>query len=365
VLVGVNDYSKVRDFRLGNLGSAAGSAETVRDLLARQKGRLYREVHLTLLLDQAATPDAILKSLGDAAKRVRPDDRLVLFLSGHGHAVREAGRVAPWKGAGAPLQIDGGPGVREGDRVAPGSYCFVGPQAARAPSLRGVLRHADLHRALEEVPCHRCVLVDTEHAGALIPPRRERPRPGRPPLFLLAACGPDQEGYEPTEELRAIAPPDVRAFVSIRHSFFTLALVEALSADSQADAGKDGLLTPSGLAAYTKARVPQVLQGIARLAGERLSQTPMDFSVGGGSWPLAKVRPKATREREGGKDEKPRAGEGARPELGVSTDVLLLADWWLAGAQHQATTPWALALRACRLRKVSGEGALDEQADKD
>ena len=91
--VGVNDYSKTKGVTADNLSCCMQDAEEVRKVWLKQRGtELYHEdAVFTQLLDGQATHDNILHAIASLAKKVEPDDWVVIFLAGHGMADK-AGR---------------------------------------------------------------------------------------------------------------------------------------------------------------------------------------------------------------------------------------------------------------------------------
>jgi WD40 repeat protein len=78
--IGVSAYQKT-DLRLG---FAAKDAKDFAAAVARQKGRLYRDVATMVLTDQQATKDEILDGLDWLRKETTSKDVAMVFLAGHG-----------------------------------------------------------------------------------------------------------------------------------------------------------------------------------------------------------------------------------------------------------------------------------------
>jgi len=70
-----------------NLKYAAADARAVGKLYRQRGGKLYRHVELKLLLDSAATKQAIVRTLKQIGENATEDDTLCVFLSGHGEMV--------------------------------------------------------------------------------------------------------------------------------------------------------------------------------------------------------------------------------------------------------------------------------------
>lgn len=85
ITAGINDYHDPRN----NLESCRDDAQTLATLLQGEFG--FDEVHL--LLDDEVTAPAIQARFADFAGRAGPNDRAVLFFSGHGYRAPIQGRV--------------------------------------------------------------------------------------------------------------------------------------------------------------------------------------------------------------------------------------------------------------------------------
>jgi peptidoglycan/xylan/chitin deacetylase (PgdA/CDA1 family)/tetratricopeptide (TPR) repeat protein len=80
VVVGIDNYRN-----WPKLSHAANDARAVRDLLVRKHA--FKPENVTLLLNEEATRDRILSSIGDALSdpiKVKRDDRVLVFFAGHG-----------------------------------------------------------------------------------------------------------------------------------------------------------------------------------------------------------------------------------------------------------------------------------------
>jgi hypothetical protein len=83
VSIGVSQYQQP-EFRLAN---AANDASAVADLLRKPSPPVYDEAEAVALIDGDATAANIVKSLEKVAAAARPQDIVVIFLSGHGESV--------------------------------------------------------------------------------------------------------------------------------------------------------------------------------------------------------------------------------------------------------------------------------------
>lgn len=83
IVVGINDYENFGDEIGGDLYGAVNDAESIRDVLVARWG--YRPEAINLLLDGAATRDAIVAAFTEwAPSVVRPGDQFFFFFAGHG-----------------------------------------------------------------------------------------------------------------------------------------------------------------------------------------------------------------------------------------------------------------------------------------
>jgi uncharacterized caspase-like protein len=89
--VGVNRY---RQESL-NLQYAVGDARAMTELFQQRGKPLYRTIQATTLVDDGATRAAIRQALGEAARRARPQDVLVVFLAGYGRKVGQRAYFIP------------------------------------------------------------------------------------------------------------------------------------------------------------------------------------------------------------------------------------------------------------------------------
>jgi WD40 repeat protein len=252
LVVGVNDYSAAQPApgggrALGDLKSAVNDAQDVRKTWASDK--LYAGTDLFLRLDDQASRKEILAALDDLAKRTGPDDRLVLFLAGHGAFLtgKAAGAESPWS-----------------------TFVFCCPRYdPTKPEATGVSSRV-LYEKLAAIPCRKLVLLDACHSGeAVANPVRSLTPGGQGPI-ILAACDRNQLSYEN------------KAF---GHGLFTFAILEALGERfAQADRNGDGKLDATELYAYVRGRMPTLLEQIGMDEGR---QVPIKFPRKPEGYPLA------------------------------------------------------------------------------
>jgi WD40 repeat protein len=80
--IGVSRYKNLP--REGQLQFAHKDAMAVAEFFKQQEGRLFRRVHVYLLVDEQATKQAIQSILFELVEKVKRSDTVVLFFAGHG-----------------------------------------------------------------------------------------------------------------------------------------------------------------------------------------------------------------------------------------------------------------------------------------
>jgi WD40 repeat protein len=256
LMVGVNDYTLTalnkdgaREF--GNLENARNDAKKLgeRWQALGGKGRYYDQVDVTVTLDPKANQEDILKALDKLVKGTTPDDRVVVFLAGHGDFVPRPG--AP-KGSA--------------DKV----FVFCCPNYDRANFEKTGVTGEMLFERLARCPARKLVLIDACHAGQaasegvirnLIPT-------GLGPT-VIAACDQKEKSYEDT---------------GLGHGLFTAAVMEALG-DKFADAAKDGTLDSRRLFDYVRGRLPELARKAKKPEG---AQNPQVFPPDPPTFPIAR-----------------------------------------------------------------------------
>ncbi|MBI3947080.1 MAG: caspase family protein, partial [Armatimonadetes bacterium] len=261
LVIGINRYPAGGPLR--SLNFAVKDAEEVRALLVDDYA--FPAGNVTLLLDDAATKQAILDGLTDLADKAGPDDRILFYFSGHGHTVD-----LPQGGSRGYL-------VPADAQIARSDL----GNAARAQ--RWCVPMTDLRaNALIMKARHKLFLIDACYSGLAISgrapdsvPYHLRNTAFRPMLGIIAA---GQAGQEALED------------PALGHGAFTKKLLDALrpvagtlGADSQ-PAGGDGVVTVQELAAYLGTNVPIVTGGrqtpVADLDREQNEGQMLFFPVG-------------------------------------------------------------------------------------
>ncbi len=241
VFIGVSDYRKASP-RLASL-HAAEDAQAMFRLWLRRAGALYKKVHLAPpLLNGQATRDSVLRLLRELEGRVKPDDRLVFHLGGHGTRPGELQKLlklppARLKGLGSFL------------------YCCADFDVERLRDT--TVSFEELYLALVRLPCHKVLLLDTCHAGdtrsglenPTSNPVRILTQDGVGPI-ILAACRPEESAYE-------------EGTIDLGRTFglFTAAIRRTLEERFvQADRNKNGALEPGELFAQVSVQVQTMLR---------------------------------------------------------------------------------------------------------
>ena len=244
VFVGVGNYQKAKP-QQATL-SADIDAQGLYEAWKAQKGSLYADNEMHLLLNDKATPEAILQQLQTLTAKAGPDDRLVISLGGHGVSTDELT---------AFLQKAKLEGV---DSLPPQSFAFAGPFFdAQRPNKTG-LTSRDLYDAIIHLPCRKVILLYACHSGTIgVSPVRELTRDGIGPV-ILAACSPEESAIEFSE-----ADDLKRA-----NGLFTLAIIKALNEDfGEADADHNQVIDARELSSYIPGKVVKM---VAQLRKEQI-----------------------------------------------------------------------------------------------
>jgi formylglycine-generating enzyme required for sulfatase activity len=89
VVIGVGKFV---DPRIPSLSACANDAKAVYAALTDPQAGMFPRDHVSLLIDEQVTPEAVTDALDTLSKRVGPQDLAVVFFSGHG-ATDERGRA--------------------------------------------------------------------------------------------------------------------------------------------------------------------------------------------------------------------------------------------------------------------------------
>ena len=201
-----------------NLRDAAKDARDLAVALRAQEGQLFERVLVRTLTDTTATRDNIEESLEWLAKQVKPEDYVMVFVSGHG-------------------SID-----------SLGHYCFI-PHDYQPMQPRTAVRWSVFRDTLARLPGKRFLVLDTCRAGgaggdglpAVSPASILSGLAHKSGLITYASCMAGESSFEP------------RQGAAIQNGYFTCALLEALG--GKADTNGDGVMTLAEVDAYVANRV--------------------------------------------------------------------------------------------------------------
>lgn len=221
--IGVSEYE---DSRL-DLAYADDDARAIAAALEEQAGgKIYREVHARLLVNESVTRESILGGMSTFLGRAGPNDVVALFLAGHG--------------------------VQDGTT---GTYYFMPHSATPETLLTAGLRMSDFNELvvmLRQNVRRVVLMLDTCHAGAL----RFDTRAVRSASDLAAKISKGEGLY-----LLAAAKPgeSSRENPALGQGVFTHALLGGLSGLADTDA--DLFVSLSELFGHVADRVPRLTDG--------------------------------------------------------------------------------------------------------
>jgi WD40 repeat protein len=213
--VGVSQYRNP----IYNIPFAADDARAMLGVLQAQGGKAYAKVHATILTDKQATAQNIRAAL-DRFKAAKPDDTVMVFLSGHGLQTGGKYYFAPW-------------GIFVND--IPGTC----------------LEWSAILDALGKVYAKKLLFTDACFSGAKLGARQAtggelaelaRRRAG---IVMLSSSQADELSFEDKE---------------VKQGAFTVALVEAFNGKADVDA--DNKITLPELALYVPKRVSGLTKGL-------------------------------------------------------------------------------------------------------
>ncbi len=260
VFIGVSDYRKSNPPQ-ASLQSAKDASEMASVWAKAGKG-LYQNIHIAPpLLDADVTSARILAQLEALKGKVKPDDRLVFHLGGHGTRVEELRDAFK---------------LPEEQLRGLGTFLFCCADFDFKRLRETTVSFDRLYEELVGLPCHKILVLDACHAGDTrtglenpkANPVRILTQDGVGPI-ILAACRPEQSAFE-------------HPAVDFGKTFgvFSAAVRRTLQeAFAEADRNKNGTLEPGEL--FTEVVVQtQAVLGDLRDGGvlqERDQQTPVAF----------------------------------------------------------------------------------------
>jgi len=241
IVIGINNYTSSK-----NIPALHACVADATDVAAAFKSE-YGFQNVTVLTDADATHDKIMAAFNDLtdASKIKPNDRVVVFWSGHGQSVTtpEGGQI------GFLLPSDAKVDFANLDNIAPYRQTCIPMD--------------ELGRLAREIPAkHVLFLVDACFSGIAATSGSDLPEN----TFGLV-----QEAYFDAKQIITASSRFEPAKEKDGHGYFTKALLEAFQ-DPAADENKDGFLTASELYKYLVPKVQMM----------NSSQTPKlaKFSLG-------------------------------------------------------------------------------------
>ncbi|MFO0846582.1 MAG: caspase family protein [Gemmataceae bacterium] len=214
--VGVSDYSEVSKrsgAKVPDLRCAENDAKALhRVFLEHKDSRLFSSVIAPKpVVNQQATRQGILDQLDRLKPQARPDDWLVLYLSGHGDGVDD-------------------PVTQE---KRPGSFYYVCYDTTRGQPQTGI-QGPELHARLRGINCHKLILMDACHSGDSVPDMVRDLTLNEAKFLVFTACKNTEVANEPNLKLiNAAIKADPKRFAYLKglnldHGLFTLGLLNTL-----------------------------------------------------------------------------------------------------------------------------------------
>jgi hypothetical protein len=232
LIVGVSQYNREADPPIPPLRFAAADAKDLAELIIQEKG--YAPEDVLLLVNGQASRDAVYSSLRELRSKVREEDTVLIFFSGHGTV-----GTAP-------------------DGML---HYYLMPHDGRVTDLYGTaIRDDALEELVGQIPSKKIVvLLDACHSGGMggnLSKRIINPgiqsTPGRTSFMdadqgrvILAASRPEQVSIEDDQ---------------VRHGVFTHFLLKALG--GRADRDGNGEVTVLEAYQYLSAAVPAYTQRV-------------------------------------------------------------------------------------------------------
>ena len=154
VLVGVNRYKN----SALNLTYAEPDATGMRDFF-RSEGvkRLFKEVHVYMLLNDQATGANIRRLFGEVEKKARPQDTLLIYLAGHGDTVGEEWYFVPHDVVTPEIEADlkrdgiSNTAISEAIKRSKAQKVFVMIDACKSGKLILAMRSTEARKALVQL----------------------------------------------------------------------------------------------------------------------------------------------------------------------------------------------------------------------
>jgi WD40 repeat protein len=220
-------------------------AKDFADVMALQKGKLYKDVVVRVRTDAQATRDNIMDDLEWIQRQATQRDMVIVFMAGHGM----------------------------NDTVT-GNYYYLPYDANLEAVKRTMIPGSEIHSTLARLTGTRLLFMDTCHAGNVtgtatrgVPDLRQflqDLKDGGQGLVVITSSRPGQKSQE---------------HPSWNNGAFTKALVEGLKGKAQKD--RQGLITFTALDAYITQRVKELTKGTQAPASQKsteVSDFPLAFT---------------------------------------------------------------------------------------
>jgi uncharacterized caspase-like protein len=209
---------------------------------------LYDHAKVQLLPNAEGNRAEVLQTLDQIAKAAKPDDLMVLVLSGHGDFL-----TTPAPNGKKPIS----------------TFVFCGPNYKRDQFQLTGIDHKTLYAKLAAINCRKIVFLDACHSGeAAFNPVRSLTPGGQGPI-IIAACDRSELAYEDPK---------------YQNGLFTFAVLRAMNDKfGEADLNQDGVLDAGELYASIIRQMPELLRSIGKADD---LQNPQIFPRNPESFPL-------------------------------------------------------------------------------
>jgi WD40 repeat protein len=200
--VGMKKYGGVQNLKLNDLNFPENDARALAEVFRQQRASaLFADSEVEQLLGPQATVKTIRRHLEAFRKKVRPDDWLVLFLSGHGY--------------GEPTD----------DAYKPYVFYYICSDSdyKKPATMLGI---SDLKELAETIPCRKLIILDACRSGGLLSDPIHSFNKDGPRFLVFASCRPDQDSVEP-DPAKVGQVPKLKK-LNLQHGVFTEGLLAAL-----------------------------------------------------------------------------------------------------------------------------------------
>lgn len=274
VTAGISEYAGITAQPVwSDLLWSVDDARLIHEICQSQGGtRLYGAATSQLFTNQEVTRDRILTELISVQKKCKPNDILVLYVSGHGTVPAEIEEADP---AIAKTILARGKGSGNTKDNFGDLFAFVTPGFNYETFLALSLDESKpwkqrqdcgidsdtLHETLCQLPCRKVIIIDACRSAGGAKQYVRGLAPHRVGPVIMTAASENESAYE---------------LPFITNGLFTESLREALEEHfDQLDVNKDDFLSPAELFAYIRKRVPEFVKSGESLLGPDAKQTPV------------------------------------------------------------------------------------------